>query len=195
MRFASILLLGWGLGAMACGGTDAPPIVASDAGDASNPDAACGCIDDPLEWGMNGGLVPMARRNTLSRCRRFAHFVEDTFEGGRHMVCEHDLSDCPSPSLTIGDVVTALAHPDVQTAIALGHVVYGDDGRPLDRPVFDFRYRAGRVDVGTDCPRSPGPPCTPIPAGVDALKVLLMNLATQELAREGCLERSPVREF
>jgi hypothetical protein len=198
MRFASIALLGLCLGAVACGGTDAPPIGAPalDGGDASTLDAdACGCIDDPIEWGMDGGLVPVARRNTLSRCRRFAHFVEDTFEGGRRVVCEHDLADCSGPTSTFGDVVRALAHPDVEAAIALGHVVYGEDGRPLDRPIFDFRYRSGSVGVGTPCPLSLAAPCQPIPAGIDALKASLEKLAAQELARAACLEPFPIGEF
>jgi hypothetical protein len=98
--------------------------------------------------------------------------------------CKQELSDCSTNAISAWDLNPAIAHPDVQSAIAARRVLYGEDPRPVDGQVMAIEIGVGsRIEVGNPCRSAP---CLPIPPGVGALADLLAALTTQELARGSC---------
>lgn len=85
----------------------------------------------------------------------------------------------------VSDVLQALQNPDVQAALAQGHVLFGTDPRPVDGTVLEIVARADTsLEVGGPC--SGGASCSAIPAGVSALAELLRAIDDEQLQLEPC---------
>jgi hypothetical protein len=101
-----------------------------------------------------------------------------------------ELYGCGVDALGVGDLTAALAHPDVQAALARAPILYGRDTRPVDGQVFQIQVGTRLVEIGAECtPSAPG--CVAIPGGVRAAMQLLQRLDTQQLGLSPCREQFP----
>lgn len=175
-------------------GTDASPLgdaaTVTDAADASavvDANVPCtDCVTGTLSWGDNGGLVLSRDESALAACRDFQRKRSSAADGGSFS-CTTQLGACGAVPVAIGDVESALAHPDVVAALAASTTpVYGVDSRPVDGTVFEITRDGKSIDVGGDCGGASAPACIPIPPGVAALAAVLRSLDTQELAKPAC---------
>ncbi|MCA9606490.1 MAG: hypothetical protein KC619_12880 [Myxococcales bacterium] len=182
------------------GDTDAGDTDAGELADAGDTDAggadaavaldggACAtCLAAAYEFGSDGGLVPERRRSRIEPCQDFTQTRVGLGSGGSTRMCESVIPSCDDTTgaITTDDVVRAFAHPDVVAAFAAAPVLYGSDTRPVDGSVFQIQaVGGGLVEVGFDCTGAPA--CTPIPPGVAALRSLLGQLETQQLALPDC---------
>jgi hypothetical protein len=101
--------------------------------------------------------------------------------------CDPPLPACNDPALLdVRDVEAAIAHPDVQAALAMATVpVYGDLGI-ADGPALTFTRGDGHgVAAQSNC-TTPSMFCKPIPPGVSALVTLLRGLIYQQLMDPAC---------
>jgi hypothetical protein len=131
---------------------------------------------------MEGGLSPYRETSELCPCRTFI-FKRQQRAGMDRWGCRDDLDNCLGGTITIEDLLRALAHDDVRRALAAGKVLYGEDTRPVDGQVLKIEMNGAIIEVGQPCQSAL---CTPIPPGVDALGNILRSLTTQELARPSC---------
>jgi hypothetical protein len=164
-------------GASGAGGTG----TGGAAGGTSGDSGACGCVPGRVFWGMDGGHVAYHYTSGLEICSTFIH-QRDSVVQDPPLSCQQQLGVCGS-GIGAGDVTRAMAHADVQAAIAAAPVIYGEDTRPVDGAVLRIQIQSAVIEVGTPC-RAAG--CKPIPAGVDALATLLQALTKQELGRAPC---------
>ena len=151
------------------------------AGGTSGDSGTCGCVPGRVFWGMDGGHVAYHYTSGLEICSTFIH-QRDSVVQDPPLSCQQQLGVCGS-GIGAGDVTRAMAHADVQAAIAAAPVIYGEDTRPVDGAVLRIQIQSAVIEVGTPC-RAAG--CKPIPAGVDALATLLQALTKQELGRAPC---------
>ena len=136
-------------------------------------------------YGDVGGLVAMAETTTLSPERTWK--LSRSGAGGATTECTQTLATCGGADpIDAGDVAAALEHADVVAAFALATPpLYGTDPRPVDGTVFQLRRADGRgFELGGACGGASG--CVVPPAGVVALRDLLTQLRTQEVAKTGC---------
>ena len=94
---------------------------------------------------------------------------------------------CGDPTrVDVSEVEAAIAHPDVQAALALAtRPIYGDRGI-ADGPSFNFTRADGRgFSAGIAC-NVPSATCNPIPAGVTALAQVIRMVIDQQLADASC---------
>jgi hypothetical protein len=101
--------------------------------------------------------------------------------------CDPPLPACNDPArIDVRDVEAAIAHPDVQAALAMATPpIYGNTG-VADGPSLGFRRADGRgftTQIGCD---TPSPTCRPIPPGINALAELLRMLLRQERMDPEC---------
>jgi hypothetical protein len=177
------------------GGTSGTDAGASDASkDASTWDANVPCTDclaTPLTWGWNGGLVQYVDDSSVASCRTFARKRTSYFDAGTPPPsCTDELGACGAAPIAIGDIVRALAHPDVVAGFAAATTpLYGFDSRPSDGAVYRITSGNKSIEVGGDCPG--GGTCVAIPAGVKALAKLLQDLDKQEIAKPACAAFQP----
>ena len=141
----------------------------------------CGCSTSSIQWWMDGGLAPLRDVSEFHPCQTFVLTRLALTDPPGPRACKQELGDCTN-ALGALDVNAAVAHPDVQRAIAAAPVTYGEDTRPVDGQVMAIQF-AARIEVGNPCSSAT---CKPIPPGVDALAKLLRNLTNQELARGAC---------
>jgi hypothetical protein len=134
---------------------------------------------------MDGGLSPQHDVNELHPCKTFVN-TRQTLTPGATNACKQELGDCTN-AVSAADIAAAVAHPDVQRAIAASPVLYGEDTRPVDGQVTVIEL-SGRIEIGYPCRTSA---CNPIPAGVQALADLLATLKKQELGRPPCSTTFP----
>jgi hypothetical protein len=168
-------------------GADAPTEL-PDAADVDTGGTCSACLDGPLLFGRDGGLACYRDTTELSGCATFTQRRMGEGCGPGDTTCTNEIPQCPGGAISVDDVRSALAHPDVVAALAAAPILYGRDTRPADGQVFYFEGGGRRVEVGLDCTM---PGCTPIPAGVRALETLLEALMTQQLARPGCEAFTP----
>jgi len=128
-----------------------------------------------------GGLTPMADTATLTPPNAF-HYVRDFFrQDAGQLSCDPAMPACgDGAKVDVRDVEAAIAHPDVQAALAMTTVpTYGNRG-VADGPNFNFMRADGRgFNAGIACD-TPSATCTPIPPGVSALVQLLRDLIRQQ---------------
>ena len=128
-----------------------------------------------------GGLAPTADTATLTPPNAF-HYVRDFFlQDAGQLSCDPAMPVCgDAAKVDVSDVEAAIAHPDVQAALALTTVpTYGNRGI-ADGPNFNFmRADARGFNAGIACD-TPSATCTPIPPGVSALVQLLRDLIRQQ---------------
>ena len=144
------------------------------------------CLQDVTSWGNTGGLIAQSDRSTLSPCNAFRH-TRERFRGGTPAMssCERMLPCMGSGLHGIADVNRALAHPDVQAALAMGGALFGRDSRPVDGQVFEIMVGKDTITVGDPC-NGGGGPCTAIPLGVNALARLLRDIDEEQLNLTPC---------
>lgn len=142
-----------------------------------------GCVDRALSWGPNGGNVAYQDRFSLEPCNGFRAERMGRRDPGAAASCENEVD--PSADITADDVDVALAHVDVQAAIAAAPVLYGVDARPVDGTVFRIEIGKAAIELGSPCSAAS---CRQIPAGLAALRALLNDLTTQQLGLDGCEE-------
>jgi len=152
-----------------------------DAGTEVTDGGSCVCIGETVTWGNEGGFTAWGATSEVSACRTYLYTRMP--HGGTATTCTNQVP-CQDDAVTTADLAAALEHADVVAAFAAAPVLYGQDGRPFDAPLFRIT-RAGRTfDVGLPCMGSGG--CTPIPPGVAALRTLLVALESARLAAEDC---------
>lgn len=134
-----------------------------------------------------GGLAPMADTATLTPPNAF-HYVRDFFlQDAGALSCDPALPACgDAAKLDVRDVEAAIAHADVQAALAMTTVpTYGNRG-VADGPNFNFMRADGRgFNAGLACD-TPSTTCTPIPPGVSALVAVLRDLIKQQRMDPSC---------
>jgi hypothetical protein len=107
-------------------------------------------------------------------------------DAGR-LSCTPALPACNDPArVDVRDVEAAIAHLDVQAALALATPpIYGNRGI-ADGPNFNFMRADGRgFNAGLACD-TPSATCMPIPPGVSALVELLRGLIRQQRTDPSC---------
>ena len=162
---------------------------AGGAGAAGAGGSCAPCLAASLDWGNSGGLVARSDRSMLSPCNAYRH-TRTTFGGGGGapapaLACDRMLPCMGSGLHGIGDVIAALDHADVETALAKGTVLFGVDSRPLDGQVFEIKVGKSTITVGNACP-PPSSSCTPIPPGVNTLAQLLRDIDEEQLNLTPC---------
>jgi hypothetical protein len=158
-------------------GLDAPP----------PPDTACtDCIGASLTWGNTGGFTAYDDTSALAPCKTYTRTREHHDVDAGTQGCTTEVAACGASDVVgLSQIESALAHPDAVAAFAAAPVLYGRDTRPVDGSVFQITYGGRTVTVGQDC--GSASPCTPIPAGVQALETVLQNLDFQELSKDPCV--------
>jgi hypothetical protein len=134
-----------------------------------------------------GGLVAMADTATLRPPNSF-HYERMFFTGdaGR-LACDPAMPPCNDRDrVDVRDVEAALAHADVQAALALATPpIYGNRGI-ADGPNFNFMRADGRgFNAGIQCD-VPSATCMPIPPGIVAAVDLLRGLIRQQRMDPEC---------
>lgn len=156
----------------------------------SAPDAAGACaLSMSYSYGDIGGLRIYVDRVQLSPPRGFSYTRTPVRGDGPSLSCQPPLPDCgPGPRITAADVERAVAHPQVQAALAENPTpLFGRDNRPADGVVFEFRRQDGEtILIGTACRLSAG--CREIPPAIRELRELLLELNVQQLADPACAE-------
>lgn len=140
-----------------------------------------GCVDVGVSWRLDGGFVAYTDDLTLTPCRSFTLERRAAGDPGSSASCSNEVA--LDATVTADDVDAALANADVQAAFALAPVLFGRDSRPVDGTVFRIEVGGAVIEIGDAC-ADPG--CTPIPAGVAALRTLLQELAEQQRALPDC---------
>ena len=107
-------------------------------------------------------------------------------DGGRRS-CEPPLPTCNDPArLDVRDVEAAIAHPDVQAALAMATLPTYGMLNIADAPRLIFVRGDGRGFVAeVDC-TTQSAVCNPTPSGVSALVDLLRGLIQQQLTDPAC---------
>jgi hypothetical protein len=134
-----------------------------------------------------GGLVAMADTATLTPPNAF-HYTRDFFlQDAGALSCDPAMPACgDAAKVDVRDVEAAIAHTDVQVALAMNAApTYGNRG-VADGPSFNFARADGRgFTAGLACD-TPSATCTPIPPGVAALVQLLRDLIKQQRMDPSC---------
>jgi hypothetical protein len=124
------------------------------------------CLNQTLFWGASN---PGAARHTLSSCD---DLERATMSGPG---CTGKVAHCgTSDGATVEQLIAALAHPDVEAALASGANV---GGPPVPGGFATTVRLAEREFVISNC--GTGPSCTTIPPGVVQLRELLDRIASE----------------
>jgi hypothetical protein len=101
--------------------------------------------------------------------------------------CDPPPPACDDPALLdVRDVEAAIAHPDVQAALAMATVPSYGASNIGDGPVLTFVRGDGHgFAAQSDC-STPSSFCNPTPPGVSALAALLRALINQQLTDPAC---------
>lgn len=158
---------------------------------APNPSNCTTCFTEAIDWGPgpNSGLMPSVDHSTLSPCVHYTHRRTPSGEPSiLPLSCETDFAACNSVASS-GAVMSALANPDVQQALASSPVAYGIDSQLGAAGELEIKVGTRVIDVGNTCS---GPPnCIPVPSGVQALVDLLRAIDQGELATPACKAFNP----
>ncbi|MBI5517800.1 MAG: hypothetical protein HY909_28775 [Deltaproteobacteria bacterium] len=161
-----------------------PPDTAADApADTATPFPCPMGLPGEYSFFRDGGNAPWQDRGTVTPPRAML-FVRDRFDT-MSTRCPSTLADCGTADVVdLAEVTAALVHPDVQSSLARGTVLYGVDTRPADGQVFVIQRGMARVEVGSAC-RGAGA-CTPVPPGVQRAVDILQALLEQESTAPAC---------
>lgn len=169
---------------------DAPP--ADSFADTGGDGGDCAaCLPARVDWELNGGMAAWYDKSALLPCNTYQRqrFTNPTSTTPTQS-CTSTVRQCAggdvdaSDSITLGEVTRALAHPDVQAALAKAPVLYGRDTRPVDGVVLRITTGGKQIEVGDDCAGASG--CTEVPAGVKALVALLTDLDERKTLPDAC---------
>lgn len=141
------------------------------------------CLATTVSWGPNGGLTSFTSTSSLKACRTYER-SRIVGNGAPTLLCTTTIGACVAASISVGDVESALADPDVTAALAGVTQTYGSDSRPCDGTVESITVGAKTIEVGGECTGPTGgctqTPCVPVPAGLRALVNVLEDLDKQE---------------
>ena len=138
------------------------------------------CLAVPLAWGANGGLIS-GYEYQLAPCANYT--VKHS--GGEELLCEGNLVACNGVA-SIGALMNALGHADVQQALAESPITYGRDGRVLDLPLVRIEIGEKIVELGSPCGDETPPSCVPPPPGVEALLDVLVSITEAIHTNDAC---------
>lgn len=171
------------------GGVDADATtdgeVAMDPLDAATDGSASECISSTLVWQRDGWVS--LQRSALAQCRAFSYEWQEWDPDAGVAVrlqCENEIGS--DATVGVGELESALAHVDVQAALAAAPILYGLDGRVFDDSIFRIVVADKVVEIGTACPEG-AVVCNSLPEGVAALQSLLISLSDQQRSVDGCL--------
>lgn len=168
-------------GTESTGGTVGSGGSATGSGGGSSTD--CGCVDDAIDWHLDGGLVGYLEEHELADCNTFSYIASPVLTDPATETCSRALDSCEG-FVSPAEVQVAVDNAEVQAALSEAPVLYGVDNRPVDGQVFVFEIAGARVEVGDPCTECENP----IPEGVSELVDLLKRLATEQLAEPPCDE-------
>jgi hypothetical protein len=134
-----------------------------------------------------GGLVAMADTATLTPPNAF-HYTRDFFrQDAGPLSCDPAMPACgDAAKIDVRDVEAAVAHADVQAALAMNAPPTYGNRAVADGPNFNFMRADGRgFNAGLNCD-TPSTTCAPIPPGVSALVQLLRDLIKQQRMDPSC---------
>jgi hypothetical protein len=160
-------------------------------GDACTTCGACQ-LDATYRFTTNGGLGAYRDATVLSPPASYLYQRKPEGLPVPERSCAPAFPACGSAALDVGDVMAALADPDVKQAFAQSLGVaplpfYGVDYRGGDGAADQItRDGGGGFLIGGPCPSAPTAPCTPIPAGLSRLVSTLRALDQQQLADPTC---------
>src|SRR4029079_8865138 len=133
-----------------------------------------------------GGLVAIADTATLAPPAAF-HYVRDFFrQDAGQQSCDPPMPPCTDPTkIDVYDVEVAIAHADVQAALAMTTVPFYGNRGVADGPNFNFMRGDRGFNAGLKRD-TPSTTCTPIPAGINALVQRLRDLIRQQRMDPSC---------
>ena len=155
------------------GGSSPTPAV----GSAGEP-GECACLVEEIAWWRDGGLVPSSIEGHLTPCAQF-EYTETTGEPVAHRFCWATLELC-SDAYGPDDVNDAIAHPDVQAALARAPILFGADSRDLDGHVDHIEVGGKVIELGAPCGAPEQAAHCEIPKGVENLDKLLGYIQLQQ---------------
>jgi hypothetical protein len=134
-----------------------------------------------------GGLLPTADTATLTPPNSFRYERMVFGADAGRLSCEPALPTCNDAArVDVRDVEAAIAHADVQAALAAASPPLYGERAVADGPSFNFMRADGRgFNAGLTC-NTPSATCTPIPPGVGALIELLRGLIRQQRMDPSC---------
>jgi len=165
LALAALLFVG-------CGGSTIDESTSTtDAAADITTDGPCACIGAPLEWEENGGNVLYVDRSAVTGCNTYTQ-TRTNRDGATGASCSVELERCPTDTAVvryeIPELNAVLAHADVRAAVAAAPILYGRDTRPSDGSLLQVTIAGKRIEIGEDCGSTSA--CTPVPAGVVALR-------------------------
>jgi hypothetical protein len=167
----------------------------------SNDCPVCGgtCAFDAMyEYGyVGGGPALWHDRAILEPPASFKHVRTPTTPMPAILACAPALPSCGGAEIDAGDVMAALADPDVQTALERSKSngiiqLYGTMPRVPDASMFELtRAGGGGFMIGDPCPPGVGGPTCPVPGGLSRLMLVLTALDEQQVADPACVNLRP----
>lgn len=143
------------------------------------------CLEQPVSWRFDGGLVAYHIESEISACRTYRHTQRPAADGGPAQECVQDLRECSSgDQLGAYGVAAAIAQPGVEEALSRAPLIYGRDLRAVDGALFVVTVGEREIALGAACAGASR--CTDPPADVRALADTLQALDEQQLGRGAC---------
>lgn len=141
-------------------------------------DVPCACPDPVLGWTTLGGYVRWRDTVSVDACATLT-VKREMLMGGKpgepDRVCQHVVAPCESAEpIGVDALAQALGQPDVKAALDKAAQTgtepqYGRDDRPTDGVLLRVTVGAASFLVGNACWEGDAS-CTPIPAGVEAMR-------------------------
>lgn len=165
-----------------CNGSDTAATTDPGSSEETGDPASC-CVGATIEWASIGGdrLGPPPPPSRIDGCDQFS----GAFPADSQGTCSSRLPSCGGDAQVDAETIrAAIAHPDVQSALAGAPRVFGIDDRPVDGSIFEIVIDDQSVLVGRPCEGEPQ--CEPIPAGVQNLVDVLRATTAQQATAEMC---------
>jgi hypothetical protein len=147
--------------------------------------SAC-AFDATYTYGFTGGHVAFVDEVTLAPPASYQHRRSPVSTMPPDITCAPPPPACGGTAIDVGDIMAAVADPDVQQALSRslgpsGPGFYGVDPRPTDGEAFQFvQTGGGAFLIGGSCPAG-STSCTDIPGGLARLQSLLIAFDRQQL--------------
>lgn len=148
-------------------------------GGAASAASGCDCVDAELAWWREGDSDWLSESRVVD-CTSYS-FREGLIGEPMTTSCGSLLEGC-GPGFGVDDINLALAHPDVQAALARAPTLFGSDPRP-NGGVDHIEIGGQVIEIGRACPDDPS--CQ-VPAGVYELGQLLGHVRLFEQQRFNC---------
>jgi hypothetical protein len=129
------------------------------------------CLETSLQWQLHSG-PGVEDISTVEPCARYLRHRSAALTGNEYS-CETQLRACNAIAST-GAISTALAHPDVQSALnsTANPVNFGNIRGDV---TFQVTIGMHQLVLGGSCDGAP-PDCIPVPPGVQALRETLQQI-------------------